>query len=693
MVNLAAVTANPGGLVEFIGPATVGAGGGNVVSNTTITTTASGNSAFVGGSGAAFFDANFATVGLYDYAAATSASSPFTVVGGSQISGFYTAASGGNPGTGGNLDVTGNITGWSAQPYLTSMRFNTGLGANIAVSASNFGSVLTLGDILVTPNVGAYNVTYNNGGFRPGGGSGTYAGPLVIWQNNPAGDLILNTTLNNSKTGAAAYVQAGPGTVSITGAGSGYTGQSYLNGGVTLIAGNGSLGAQATAAAVNLNGGTVVANGTFAMDNGGANLRPFNLLGNGGGLAATAGNTLTIDGLIGSATGTGPLVIGIPASSANGNVAGLLPGTGAGTANPTPVHATGTVVLTNANYYTGGTVLQTGTLNINGIYALGGGNYGGLTFNGGTLQYVTNFPGNNGSSDLTSIGTAGITLAAGGGTIDLNGNFVTYAGSIGNGGNGSLLVKSSVTNGMLILLGANNYTGSTTITNATLLANNASGSATGTGNLTMQSGGVLEGSGSLGGSVTVAAGATFAPGNPLGTLTIGGNLTLAGGSKTFIRVQHSPLTNNAASVGGTLTQGGALTVTNSGGTAFIAGDSFKVLGAAAYAGTFSSLSLPSLSSGLFWSTTRLAVDGTLGVVSSNAPAVNSVSLSNGNLVLQGTNGTPNWYYTVLSSTNLALPLAQWTVTITNFFDGSGHFTWTNTGSSSGPRQFYLIRVQ
>jgi len=46
-VNLAGITANPGGVVEFIGPATVGAGGASVASNAVITTTASGSGAFV----------------------------------------------------------------------------------------------------------------------------------------------------------------------------------------------------------------------------------------------------------------------------------------------------------------------------------------------------------------------------------------------------------------------------------------------------------------------------------------------------------------------------------------------------------------------------------------------------------------------------------------------------------------------
>ncbi len=116
---------------------------------------------------------------------------------------------------------------------------------------------------------------------------------------------MLNTTLENSKAGTAFYLQAGQGTVWINNTGGSYTGLNYLNGGVTLINGDGSLGAPATAATANLNGGTIMAAATFALDNGGANLRPVTLLANGGGLAASAGNTLTVDGVIGSASGAG----------------------------------------------------------------------------------------------------------------------------------------------------------------------------------------------------------------------------------------------------------------------------------------------------------------------------------------------------------------------------------------------------
>ena len=98
----------------------------------------------------------------------------------------------------------------------------------------------------------------------------------------------------------------------------------------------------------------------------------------------------------------------------------------------------------------------------------------------------------------------------------------------------------------MILTGTNNtYSGGTTISGGTLLVNNTNGSGTGSGAVTVDSGGTLGGAGIISGAVTVNSGGAFAPGNPLGTLTISNNLTLAAGSTTFVQVQHSPLTNDA----------------------------------------------------------------------------------------------------------------------------------------------------
>ena len=278
----------------------------------------------------------------------------------------------------------------------TTLRFNTPAANAININ----GKWMVINAILVTPNMGAVNsyIWSGNGTFSGGAHFPDYSASNTqqeyVWQNNLLGYFIDNGALANGRGDAAtaltSYIQAGPGTVVMsTNTYSGpYTGTNFLNGGFTVITGDSSLGVPGAAAGVLLSGGTLVGNATMTLDNGGLNPRPIGLLAQGGGLAAVAGNILTVDGAISGGTGSGPLIIGIPASAANGNVAGLLPGSGANTANPTPVYGTGTVSLTAANTYTGGTVLDTGVLSIGG----GSLGTGGVTFNGGTLQWTAASP-------------------------------------------------------------------------------------------------------------------------------------------------------------------------------------------------------------------------------------------------------------------------------------------------------------
>jgi autotransporter-associated beta strand protein len=134
----------------------------------------------------------------------------------------------------------------------------------------------------------------------------------------------------------------------------------------------------------------------------------------------------------------------------------------------------GTLTLASVgNFYTGGVILNAGTLNINSTWQLGGGVYGGFTFNGGTLQYAATPM--NGALDIThdtsTDGTNGVvklvTLSSNA-VIDVNGNTVAYANSIGNAGNGGLTVKSSTPGGVLNLQGVNNYKGNTVVSSGTL---------------------------------------------------------------------------------------------------------------------------------------------------------------------------------------------------------------------------------
>ena len=55
-----------------------------------------------------------------------------------------------------------------------------------------------------------------------------------------------------------------------------------------------------------------------------------------------------------------------------------------------------------------------------------------------------------------------------------------------------------------------------------------------------------------------------------------------------------------------------------------------------------------------------------------------------------TNGNANAAFRVLTSTNVNLPLAQWTRLATNVFDNSGYFTFTNTISPNVPALYYRL---
>jgi hypothetical protein len=70
-------------------------------------------------------------------------------------------------------------------------------------------------------------------------------------------------------------------------------------------------------------------------------------------------------------------------------------------------------------------------------------------------------------------------------------------------------------------------------------------------------------------------------------------------------------------------------------------------------------------------------------------------LSGSNLVLNGNNGQSGSTYYVLTSTNLLLPLNQWTRVATNVLSASGDFTATvtNTVTSGAGQQFYILQLQ
>jgi len=526
-LNLGTFTQTAGSQTMFVGPSynTNYSGGTvtNLAATGTITTTTLGNQNNL------LWPSTrqaIATVGLYEWASVvTTPAGTHTILAGSQQAGtFYTQVAAG--GTAANADLNYDLLGNaffnnSSPAYVDTIRFNVPGAFTATTGAGGSGKLFVIGGILVTPNVGANNTTFANGGEWIAGAY-TSAGncPIDVYQNNIAGELFISVPFYyySSTARATCYVKGGAGTVDLTGtAGNSVNyGSPYLNGGCTVINNNTQIGRTASAATLYLNGGTLVASGNTSLDNGsGSNVRPVTLLGNGGGLAAEAGYTLTIDGQIGSGANAGPLTIGIPASSANGSVAGQLPGTGTGTAN-SQVLATGTVKLNNptGNFYYGGVNIVGGaTLNINGIYALGGSDYlGGVIFNNGALQYATGTL--LGGADITLGGTGGIVpqtvSLAGNATIDIDGQTVNYAGSFGNAGSGQLTVTNSASGGGLFLNGGSTHTGGTVVATNGILG----GNGTIIGNVTVSSGGMTQPSSGAGATNTITGSLTYTSGSP-----------------------------------------------------------------------------------------------------------------------------------------------------------------------------------
>jgi hypothetical protein len=78
-----------------------------------------------------------------------------------------------------------------------------------------------------------------------------------------------------------------------------------------------------------------------------------------------------------------------------------------------------------------------------------------------------------------------------------------------------------------------------------------------------------------------------------------------------------------------------------------------------------------------------------------APGLVGLSLQGGNLAFSATNGQAGGTYSVLMTTNLALPLSQWTPLTTRSLNAGGDFTITvpNALDATVSPCFYLLQLQ
>jgi hypothetical protein len=159
-----------------------------------------------------------------------------------------------------------------------------------------------------------------------------------------------------------------------------------------------------------------------------------------------------------------------------------------------------------------------------------------------------------------------------------------------------------------------NNSGQLSLRNATLLG-------------TLNNSGLLKGNGTFNNNVTSSG--TLSPGFSIGTLNFVTNLTLSG--TTWMEINSDLGTNDLLIVGGKLSYGGTLVVTNLGSDAtYYNGESFKLFsfGAGNQVGDFTVTNLPGA---VQWDTTKLDSQGILSVVI--IPEPSSLALAGAGLAL------------------------------------------------------------
>lgn len=295
----------------------------------------------------------------------------------------------------------------------------------------------------------------------------------------------------------------------------------------------------------------------------------------------------------------------------------------------------GTLVLTGANDYSGGTRVEAGTLRIGD-----GGTAGSIVGNvavDGTLEFArgdsTTFGGEItgggamrvASGDLTlaaNNGFIGATRVAAGGTLRLgNGGATgsvagpvmvdgalvfdrsdrfTYAGALTGAG---LLRQAG--SGMSVLSGASGgFAGDTSVEAGTLVINGT------LGGMVSVAGGRLQGGGTIG-RLTVGRGGVLAPGNSIGTLAAAGNIGFSAGSTYEVEADAGGASDLLTATGTATLAGGTVSVLPIAGRYALATDYTILTAAGGVSGTFdgatSSLSFltPSLRYGANAVTLRL----------------------------------------------------------------------------------------
>ncbi|WP_179401082.1 beta strand repeat-containing protein [Burkholderia guangdongensis] len=412
-------------------------------------------------------------------------------------------------GTGGLVKQgTGTQTLTGANTYTGGTTISAG---TLALGAG--GSLASTGSVDLANAGTTFDISAAGGNLTLAGLSGAAGSTVALGANTLTLSGTTNATFAGGIGGTGGLVKQGSGTQTLTGA-STYGGGTTIDAGTLAIAQDASLGS--TTGALTLNGGTLQTTNTLSTS------RNVTLAGTGT-FDTNAGTTLTLSGNV---SGSGALVK-----------------TGGGT-----------LTLTGAGTHTGGTTIDSGTLEVGA-----GGTLSGLVTLAGPGAVFELAPG--GSQTVSSLTGASGDILVGGGTLTVgsDGTNQTYGGTVSGGGT---LVKQGA--GAWVLDGTSSGFSGTTEVAAGLLEVgdiDTPGAVLG-GNVLVDANGTLRGHGTIGGNV-VNDGVVM-PGGTIGTLTVSGNYSQAASGTLSIEV--SPSAGSALAVGGSATLNGVLAIVYDPGT-------------------------------------------------------------------------------------------------------------------------------
>jgi autotransporter-associated beta strand protein len=426
-VSLGRITRSVGGLVDLASP----------TSGTF--TTSTGNTAFSGGSPTIL--GGYATIGGTTFAA---------VDGGGVIGGLASYTAGFSPGA--DVDAPFSATTPGAMT-INSLRYDmpgaytTTLGGPLSIAT---------GGLLVTPNVAAGDILITGSQLTSGNGQ-----DLIVHQNNGAGLLRIDSAI----TGGIALTKAGIGTLVLGSGANSYTGGTYLQNG-TLVLGNATalpsggsviFGGAGTGGTLDLNG-QIVTLARLGVADGATGSAQVIGNGNSNTYATLIYNNVSTNTSAGTSTFSGSIV-----DSLSGGLQTTALRMNAGTLN-----------LTGASSYSGGTQIAGGRLTVAGNASLGA-DTGGIDFLGtGSLAIMTNgtslaagrtiniATGATAFLELPAIASATVAgIVTGDGDLVIDGglNDGTTPASVTFSSTGQMLSGSLIVNNGLALVSSGNASG------------------------------------------------------------------------------------------------------------------------------------------------------------------------------------------------------------------------------------------